>query len=715
MPSRKPIPEWLVIVGVYMTLTVLVWGLFALDRGTWQDEVIILNPIQSQSGNPLAQMLTPIVTPTRILLGTAFAFAQWSGSLILFVLQFLYGLTWFGTGVLAYLLARRLFPQHAWLAYIAGALTLSATGDFTVNYLCTLGIALSVALYFASVVCLLQWWQDGGRKWFGATGVCLSISVWMYDAVLAAILLTPGLLWALDNFRLTRRLTKAMLFWYGLMVPYLIVFTAFLLNPASYAADVLVPMTLGERFERTMLLFGNNFTPWKWALGRRQWFPALPPVLPRDLRLALTLVGTLVFLGAAVWLWRRQPEARDQPRKGGLRFALVGAICLLMALASNAIYASVQYSQFFFRTQWVSRIWASLALSLLAYGLGVFALRRPYLALILPTVFVGFGIYSGLERQDYYLGYWRKHQAELRSIVEQVPGLQPDARLILYVPPGSPYLATEATYLARSWLSYLYGDPSLATRVFLWSSDRNTSCAAGADAFVCRGEVSQACYDSGECAPETLPYDRSVLLIYSPAQNRYVLQGCIPPGLLGNTPLLPDGYNPRVHIVHRPLPAYAQALLYSPQYLGTLFPGECPLENLVTNERLAAIAGIENLNGIEQTENGEQFLWIGQGDTVINVVSYKAGTVALEGYFLPGPSLPETAVRRLLVRTDQDYEKEETLTDEGDRVISVPVVEGITRIVLHPLDKPTAQLPNDPRPLLLGVQGLRVGGFFESQ
>ena len=135
----------------------------------------------------------------------------------------------------------------------------------------------------------------------------------------------------------------------------------------------------------------------------------------------------------------------------------------------------------------------------------------------------------------------------------------------------------------------------------------------------------------------------------------------------------------------------------------------------MTNERLAAIAGIENLNGIEQTENGEQFLWIGQGDTVINVVSYKAGTVALEGYFLPGPSLPETALRRLLVRTDQDYEKEETLTDEEDRVISVPVVEGITRIAFHPLDKPTAQLPSDPRPLLLGVQGLRVGGFFESQ
>ena len=138
------------------------------------------------------------------------------------------------------------------------------------------------------------------------------------------------------------------------------------------------------------------------------------------------------------------------------------------------------------------------------------------------------------------------------------------------------------------------------------------------------------------------------------------------------------------------------------------------VESLVTDENPAAIASTENPNGVEQTENGEQFFWIGRGDTMINVVSYKAGTVALEGYFLPGPSLPETGARRLLVSTDQGYEREEVFTGEGDGVLSVPVVEGINRIVLHPMDEPTVQLPNDPRPLLLGVQGMHIGGFFES-
>ena len=138
------------------------------------------------------------------------------------------------------------------------------------------------------------------------------------------------------------------------------------------------------------------------------------------------------------------------------------------------------------------------------------------------------------------------------------------------------------------------------------------------------------------------------------------------------------------------------------------------IESLVTNENPAAIAGIKNPNGTEQVESGEQFFWIGQDDTVINVVSYKAGMVALEGYFLPGPSLPETSVRRLLVRTEQGYEREEVFTGEGDGILSVPVVEGTNRIVLHPLDEPTVPLPNDPRPLLLGVQGMHIGGFLES-
>ena len=153
--SRKPAREPLVIVGVYVTLTVLVWGLFAFSRGTWQDEVMVLHTIQWRAGDPLGQLITPRTdSTTRWLSGIPYAFAQWSGWPV-FALQFLYGLTWFSIGVLVHLLANRLFPQHDWLAYIAGAVTLCATGDLTVNYVGTTSLLMSVALYFASVVCLL--------------------------------------------------------------------------------------------------------------------------------------------------------------------------------------------------------------------------------------------------------------------------------------------------------------------------------------------------------------------------------------------------------------------------------------------------------------------------------------------------------------------------------------------------------------------------------
>ncbi len=572
MLLRKINKEFLVIIGVYIILTILVWGLFAFDRGMWHDEILLLYIVLAKSGGLLAKLFVPAGSPTRILQATPFALAQWSGSPV-FVMQALYGLTWFSTGVLAYVLTLRLFPRHIWLAFIVAALTLSASSDFTTNSLFALGISMSVGFYFASVVCLIMFWQNGSRMWLLPTGLCLSLSVWIYDATFAAVLLTPALLWALEDLRFTKRLLKVMIFWYGLIVPYLIVFTSFLLDPSSYAGRALLPMTLAVRFKRTIMLFSNNFTPWIWALNRRQWFPALPSVLPGSLRFALALAGTIAFLLAAVWLLNRQFKTSSQPREESRRFILVCLISLLMAFSSNAIYSSVHFSDVFLRTHWVSRVWASLAVSLLSYGLGLFVLKRPYIALILPTIFLGFGIYGGLERQDYYLAYWRQHKAALQSIVEQIPGLKPDAQLIIYAPPGSPYLPTTATYLAQSWISYLYEDPSLATRVFLWSKDRNSSCKAESHAFVCQGE--------GDPSPVVLKYSRSVLLIYSPAQNRYVLQDHIPSFLIGNAVMNPGDYNPKANIVNRPLPNYVYSVLYGSQYLGAIFSGEySPISNI---------------------------------------------------------------------------------------------------------------------------------------
>lgn len=553
--------EFLIIIGVYIILTILVWGIFALDRGMWQDDILTLQRVQA-SKNAFAQLVSPTGTPTRILHKVPFTLAHWTGHVI-FSLQFLYGLTWFSTGLLAHLLMLQLFPRRTLLAYLAGSLTLSATSDFLTNSLVASGIAASVAFYFASIIWLLKWWQNGLRIWLLPSGLCLYLSIWMYDAALASVILTPILFLALDDFRFTKRLMRMMIFWYGLFVPYLIVFINFLVDPFSYAAVALLPLTLAERFNRTLHMFINNFTPWVWALNRQQWFPALPSVLPSSFLFILALSGTIIFLAVGIWLWQRKTEVVNQSHKEGFRLIMIFLICILMTVSSNAIYSSVQFSEVFYRTHLVSRVWASLAVALLTYRLSLFAQKRwKYVMMILPTFFVGFGIYGGLERQDYYLGYWRQHRVELRSIVEQIPGLRPDARLILYDPPLSPYLATKATYLARCWICYLYGDSTLYSRVFLWAWDRNTSCKLESGAFICIGEEKER---------EVLPIDHSILLTYSPSQNRYILQNNIPTELLQDASLQAEKYNPFSQIVNKPLPDYAISILYGPEYIGALF------------------------------------------------------------------------------------------------------------------------------------------------
>ena len=124
-------------------------------------------------------------------------------------------------------------------------------------------------------------------------------------------------------------------------------------------------------------------------------------------------------------------------------------VLLVLALASNGAYAFVQDSQFFYRTQIVSRYWSSIALALLAFSIGRLAARRPWFALAIPAGFVALGSYGGLDRQDYFLAYWRRHRLELSSILRVAPSLAPDSVLALRVPAGPPYLASAAQYLAR--------------------------------------------------------------------------------------------------------------------------------------------------------------------------------------------------------------------------------------------------------------------------
>src|SRR5207237_2578265 len=75
------------------------------------------------------------------------------------------------------------------------------------------------------------------------------------------------------------------------------------------------------------------------------------------------------------------------------------------------------------------------------------------------------------------------------------------------------------------------------------------------------------------------------------------------------------------------------------------------------NGAWAIPTGFDNPNGLEGPAE-QPFFWIGKGTTTIDVLANRPGTVAVQGEFGWGPSLPETNRRRLRIRTSAGYQNE---------------------------------------------------------
>jgi hypothetical protein len=484
----------------------------------------------------------------------------------------LYAVTWLGLGLLAHALAGLLAPGRPRLAYLAGALTLCATGDYLTGSVVSLGYDLSVLAFVAALCLLLRWRRPGGpRLALIGSALLMSAALWTMEAALPSVLLVPLLLRAAEGGRFSRRSALGALVWLAALAPFLAVFVPFLVDPQSYAATAFLPLDPHQRLVRTVSVFLNNFTPWRWAFARPEWYPRPDPLIPGWVSLAAAGLGTAAFLRGLPRARVAAPGREEAP--GDLRLA---GTCLLMAFASNAAVAGLQLATIFYRTQPVSRVWASLFLAVVSDGLIRRLSGRPALALALPTAFVSLGLIGGLERQDFFLASWRRHRAELASIVEQAPALRPEALLLLHAPPAPGYAATEAPYLAAAWAVVLYRDPSLFQRLFLWAPERGTGCRAEERGLSCWEEGKAECFAAGTCEGRWSSYESLVLMSYVPEEGRFRLRREFPAALLGAPNGAGRGYAPEAMILPRPVDAFQARLLFRAPLLARHLRGFCP-------------------------------------------------------------------------------------------------------------------------------------------
>jgi hypothetical protein len=551
-------------VFLFAVLTLLVWGLFAFDRGLFHDDASNLAWAQRASSRAPWGLLEPMVAPTRLLLGAPYVLA-WASPAPAAVLQLLLGVCWLLSGFAVFALVRRLIPGARTLALVSGALAVTATSDLLTNSSVGLAYCFSGLAFAAALTAALRFQETGRPVALVAAALLLNAGLLTSDGAAPAAALAP-LLFLATRGRADRRWAATAGGWLLALVPYGVVLVRFLRDPGSYAAVALVARTPIARARLTAALVAHEVMPWRWAFRRPVWIEHLPPVVPVWVYVVAALAGAAAFV--AITSAAGAASGTAVPDTERRRRRHIAAVLILMIIATHAAFSGVQLAEVRYRTHLVTRLLTSLLVALAAEA-AARRLRTPRLALALPTLFVGLGVAGGVERQDTYLATWSHQRRELSSILQAVPSLDPRATLVFsLVPDPGGFQATRVPYLAASWASLLWDDPSLAgsgrTVVSLpgWGAD----CREEPEGLSCPASASGP-------APGTIPWKRLVLLSFDAASGRYRLVLSIPAS--------GGAYQPQALIRPAPPTERARALLVGPRILGRLLPGTSAAEAML--------------------------------------------------------------------------------------------------------------------------------------
>ena len=543
--------------ALYFALLLLVWGLTVPWRGLWQDDTLLLRLARDYQGHGFMAALTPVVAPLRRLYTLPFRLALATPQPI-WTLHLIFGLTWLGQALAAGWIVRLLLPGQRLTRFLVICLTLTATSDYLTDNLTSLGYNLAALMLLLAVGCCLRYLVGGRAGWIALACAAIAVSIWTLDISIPALPFVPLLLLWRSGIQAWRRILLLLVALGLTLAPAVPIEWRFLHNASGYAAVAMKPMSPADRFDRITSLWGENFAPWHWAFARPVWYPRPPVAIP----LWAMALGAVI---AAAWFALRARQAQNpDPPERTTRTLLLAGMFAGMALIANAAYSALQMSEYHYRTHILSRTWASLAVAVL---IGWAVQKWPRVRagfLLVPVLFVGFGVWGGLERQDLWVSTWRLHQKELLSIVTNAPALAPGTGIILRSQP-TPYLylATEADYLAQSWLVLLYDDPAI--HCLRMAPDRGTGCRAAPKGLDCWHEQEAQCFAAGTCKADRFPYDKLVILDFDDRKGTWQLVAN-PQGdpLLDGSGVAPAGYRPADRILKRPLTPRQRALLLEP-------------------------------------------------------------------------------------------------------------------------------------------------------
>ena len=392
---------------VYVVLTIVVWGVNAFQRGLWQDDVQALGEAFRRSTRSFRALFSPDPSPLRRLTLIPSAIG-WATPYPIETLHVLCAAIWLAQGVLAGWIVSLLLPGRRWTRFAVVCLTLTATSDFVTGSIVALAYNVAALFLLGAAGCALLWIGRGRIVTLLFSVILLACSLLTMEVALPAVPFLALLFAWHGRRRYAGRVATLFAAWGLLLVPVAVIEWSFLRDPKSYAAVALVPMSRRDLAMRTIALWLENFAPWRWAFARPEWYARPPAVIPTAWMAAGAVFAASLFL---LRVGTKHDEATADERRHSV---LLAALFVTMALAANAAYAGVRFSDIHYRTHILSRIWASMAIGILAGWAGTCWPRLRWAPYAAVTAFVFFGTWGAIERQDFFSRHMARASARAR-------------------------------------------------------------------------------------------------------------------------------------------------------------------------------------------------------------------------------------------------------------------------------------------------------------
>jgi len=128
----------------------------------------------------------------------------------------------------------------------------------------------------------------------------------------------------------------------------------------------------------------------------------------------------------------------------------------------------------------------------------------------------------------------------------------------------------------------------------------------------------------------------------------------------------------------------------------------------VTPGRWALIADIDNPNGIERIDD-LPFLWLGGGETHVQVVAGGKGEAVLRAVVTPSPRLALAGRGMPLAISSENWSRVVSVAPP-ELALRFPLSTGLTTLALAPMAQVPQPNPSDVdrRPLVLGLSRYRI-------